>query len=1336
MAPQAPDRKRRRGSRALRRGLQAGLVLLVLVVATIALAIVALSSESTTRWLGHEVEARSGGALSIERLRGTLMGGIAFDRLVWVGATSTTTLDGVAADWSWRPLLNLDVHSLKIARIEQRATASGDDTPSAPPSTLVVPVGIGIEIESLAIDRIEIASATATTVVESVQARASIGAMHRIELASARVEGVSVSGTASLGARAPFPLEANAVVQSESRPQFESLAATAKGSLSRLVIDGSLRLPAASTAAPVALALRVAPFAKAPLQQVEVHAPRLPLRSLLQLPIDATLALDATLEDDGHQGLRGPVSIVNATPGTLDAKRVPVASLQATIDVAAGMLAVDRLRLRLSRDGHTEDGHVEGRASIEDGDRLSIAVDLDIAQVDAQAFSAQLLPSRIDGAVRATNRGDTTTLEASLQGQGLMLDGRARLDGRLLSVERSVLRLGTTPGAGELELSGSYALDAPHRFDLSMLARRFEPSVLMTKVAPAKGAAPDLHGLRWTDTRLDGRIAANGAGPDARGDVDATVEFAFKGSRFANMQVDANGHGGVARKAGQWRVFDANVAIQFDENRLTARGGFGAPDRPLTLVLALAAPRLDRLRALAGTPLRGALNLDATVAGMLENPVIGATFELRGLAVATSLAIDHAVGSVSMAHRRVQAQLQAGPVRFGSTPVDRIALDANGTLDDHVVALEAGGTTAADLLHLRAELAGAWIPESPATGRSAAVAAHWRGQLRSLSNAGRVDLALQSPAALELSTELQRFGPARLRVGGGSASIDSLEHRGDALRGAGSLEGIPARSLALLLPRLDQAANTLTVGGRWRLDVGDRVDAHVELAREGGDLVLGADGKGPLGLSRLGATLDVDADAVRVRFGVTAARLGTADATLATTLSKRDGSFGIAGETPFVYTAKGEFASLGWLALLIDTPVSAEGRIAVDLSRDGPLAAPHLRGQLSGRSLVLRSFDPAGELRDGHFRIDIDQDSFTLADFGFAGRGGGTLTGSGRVALTNESGSAGASGPRPPAADGSLEFRLDRLDALSDPSYHLVTSGDIKLGFSREVLDVSGEVDVDSARITTGDSLAPSLGADVVVTRGAVDDDTVAKPGTTPLPVSVDLKVNLGRDFEVTGFGGDASLRGSMAFSARRGTPLRSVGTINVRKGRYYAYGQSLNIDRGSATFNGPLDDATISFLATRPNLPTDVEVGVEVSGTVREPRIKLVSTPDMSQTEKLSWLVLGRGLDNASGADLQLIGIAASALLGGSNSTPLGSRLGSRLGLDQVDVRSDATTQQTIVSVGKRLSDRLLLTFEQSVQGTSTLAKLRYQAGKRWSIQSTTGSEQAIDVFYTFSFD
>jgi translocation and assembly module TamB len=57
-------------------------------------------------------------------------------------------------------------------------------------------------------------------------------------------------------------------------------------------------------------------------------------------------------------------------------------------------------------------------------------------------------------------------------------------------------------------------------------------------------------------------------------------------------------------------------------------------------------------------------------------------------------------------------------------------------------------------------------------------------------------------------------------------------------------------------------------------------------------------------------------------------------------------------------------------------------------------------------------------------------------------------------------------------------------------------------------------------------------------------------------------------------------------------------------------------------------------------------------------------------------------------------------------------------------------------VSIGKRLSDRLYLTFEQGLATARTLVTLEYLLGRGFRARASGGQDSSVGVFYTRSFD
>jgi translocation and assembly module TamB len=69
--------------------------------------------------------------------------------------------------------------------------------------------------------------------------------------------------------------------------------------------------------------------------------------------------------------------------------------------------------------------------------------------------------------------------------------------------------------------------------------------------------------------------------------------------------------------------------------------------------------------------------------------------------------------------------------------------------------------------------------------------------------------------------------------------------------------------------------------------------------------------------------------------------------------------------------------------------------------------------------------------------------------------------------------------------------------------------------------------------------------------------------------------------------------------------------------------------------------------------------------------------------------------------------------------------------------VRGDSTTLGgEIVTIGKRLSDELTLSYEQATTGTSNVVQLSYRLTQRLSVIGRAGTDNALDLVYSFAFD
>jgi translocation and assembly module TamB len=186
-------------------------------------------------------------------------------------------------------------------------------------------------------------------------------------------------------------------------------------------------------------------------------------------------------------------------------------------------------------------------------------------------------------------------------------------------------------------------------------------------------------------------------------------------------------------------------------------------------------------------------------------------------------------------------------------------------------------------------------------------------------------------------------------------------------------------------------------------------------------------------------------------------------------------------------------------------------------------------------------------------------------------------------------------------------------------------------------------------------------------------------------------------------------------------------GTASIEEGTFSAYGQELEIERGDLLFAGPPDNPALDVRATR-----EVEgaiVGLALTGTLREPRSEVFSTPALSESEALARLVTGRSLESAGPQDAEAIERAAIGL-GIRRALPALERIGENLGLDELGVESAGDESGAIVA-GRQLGEDVYLRYKYGLFDDFAGLELIYRITERFRLRTETGTSQSIDLVY-----
>jgi translocation and assembly module TamB len=386
------------------------------------------------------------------------------------------------------------------------------------------------------------------------------------------------------------------------------------------------------------------------------------------------------------------------------------------------------------------------------------------------------------------------------------------------------------------------------------------------------------------------------------------------------------------------------------------------------------------------------------------------------------------------------------------------------------------------------------------------------------------------------------------------------------------------------------------------------------------------------------------------------------------------------------------------------------------------VGAPQLRGEAQGRELSARNVLQGVGVSDGTLDALLEGDAVRVQRLSFKG-GDGSLSMSGEGSL----------GESPSA---KLQLAAEHFRLLGRIDRRVVVSGNARLQLQRDALQLDGKFNVDEGLIDFSKTTAPSLDHDVSVVRAASAPANGSREAreqgpATPAPLrnaQVNLGVSLGDKLHIRGHGLDTLLRGELNLSTPGGRPALN-GTVRTASGSYVAYAQKLVIERGELVFTGAAENPRLDILAIRPNL--DVRVGVAVTGLLSSLRVRLYSDPEMADIDKLSWLMLGRPSEGLGRNDTALVQRAAVALLAGEEQGPTDQLL-NQLGLTDFSVRqSDSETRETIVSLGRQLSQRWYVGYERSVNTTTGTWQLIYRIAQRFTVRAQSGGDNSLDFIW-----
>lgn len=1376
-----PVRRRARGWRIAAK-LLAGLCVLALLLATLGWVWAGRSTSLATtlaqvaRWLpaGQSLESRD--------VSGSLRGGGKMGWLRWSSPSLAVEVTDARIGWSLAPLLQRTVKlgEVQAARVRITSTPQPDTPPTPPLEQLELPVRVDLPFK---IDQLEWVGPPA------VQAQALAGryhydgTQHHLDINSVDLAQGHYSATATLDGRAPMALQArldgqvSTTAPGSALPLEMSAHASVQGTLAtaaaRLQMQAQLRPqtlaeapaiapPVAQPAsAPTGRATRAAPSAatpSAPAMQADASATLMPwapqplvearvqLRALNLAAIwpqaPATQLYGSVQAGPDGEGWRIAAQLRNDLAGPWDLQRLPLTLLDASAQYdgtqwrfPAAQVQSGSGRITLQGSYSPAEHALEGAAQVQN---LSPA-----------ALHSQLDATPIAGQLRAQSQSDGVHFSADLQA--------AR--GRASSSKVQPLRIESMRATGQWQAP----LLTLHSVDITALQAQLRGQnieVTLNDAAAARGTLALT--VPGATAHASGQLAPTSGAGELRASVAAAERTQAWLQSLPGLAPALQGvavQGQVQLKA-QWQ------------------GGWQS--------------LLQQVQAATGTaPSRPAASATASAA-----PSSKTTFSLQATLDAPQLAIAlpaTAKGTVPTHVQLSELHAQLG----GYLAQARLSLNGQARVNDHSLRLQTDitgglGTVSAAATQWRARIAALQLQwkdsqrPGPWTLQLAQPLDLTLQQSHSASARGARHTVQASAGQATLTgpvtgTPQLRWQPLQLEQS--VAGALRLQTRGE-------LSGLPMAWVDALAPagqaplaELGLAGN-LVLDGQWDVNAADTLRASTTLQRASGDVRVltgepatvttvrssGTNPKAaatvttqapgaPAGLRQAVLQLDAEGEQLRARLLWDSERAGHIDASASTRLARQDGGWAWPTDAPVAARVRAHLPDLGLWSALAPPGWRVNGTLDADATLSGSRNTPRWQGSLGADQVTVRSLLDGVDLQDGRLRATLRGERLDITELSLrGGRGsnariagysgnltpapsdGGTLTGSGSITWGGTPNSAAGSGIRM-----DINTQARALQVLVRADRQVSVSGQLSAKLDQGQLTLRGKLTADRATLLLPEASAPQLGSDVVVRSAAIDKanaEKAARAGTaaaraqTAKPPDIAVTFNLGRDFALQGHGITTRLTGELDIrsSPVAGAPPRVTGEVHTEQGRYRAWGQVLDVETGLARFNGPYNNPALDILAIRPNI--SVRAGVQVTGSAQAPRVRLYADPDLPDAEKLAWVITGHNAA-AGGAEAALLQQAALTLLGSRGNNTDGLARG--LGLDEIGFKgpeSGSNANGAAITLGKRLSSKLYVTYEQSLSGAIGAIYIFYDLSRRLTLRGQTGTQSAVDIIYTVRHD
>jgi len=916
-----------------------------------------------------------------------------------------------------------------------------------------------------------------------------------------------------------------------------------------------------------------------------------------------------------------------------------------------------------------------------------------------------LLAGRATLSAAVTKRGEETLVrDLAVTGGNLRATGEATLRGKVLTsrFDATIADLAPLGVAVGTPLEGAARVEATATGPTDNLAARatltsdgmkvqtqqFGPTRL---VADMKGLPDNIRGRVDGDASVEGRPLKLGADISKQGD----------NLRLADLGLSL----GANRIAG---AIEANLAAP------TATGQLRAD-----------LPDLAPLAALAGQAVEGrataTIKLDApkgkqSVALDMNAQQIARTLPTGDRQSLGRLTVTGRVEDATSPKPRVDLRAEARDARLPDGRLDGITATLAGPLSDARFAFNTTGEIGKPL---RLDAAGTLARTEAATS---VTLTRFEGRYdgTGLSQQGRATFT-QGADGVKVQG---------LRLVSGNARITADGQLGQkAVQAKAEIARLPLSLVRMIDPTLPlhgEINGNLTLGGSPQDPRGD-----LRLAMTG----LGVEERPPSRDEELNARLEGTWRGGRVASTLRAeGRTGALDLTarLEGPLVMRDGAPAVPDEGPISGQVRGalDMAALNDFLAASGDRLAGGMRVALDIG--GTAGDPRLAGSVGIDKGRYENHKLGTIVENIQARLEGSPEGLVIRQFTGATPKGGTLEAGGAIRID------------PSWGDRQIEvtFKANNAKVVQIDEAQAWADADLSLRGSFQTMLLDGRVRLRKAYISFPEKLPAAVAElEVVEVRNGIpidDEKTMVAMARKQQPaaariINLRLEAVAANQIYVQGRGLDAEFKADLDIGGTTDDP-QITGAVDLVKGTLSALGQTFELERAKATFQGGTDPTLdISARAER----GDFTAIVNVTGRPSDPKLQLSSEPAVPEDEILARLLFDRSVGELSALEALQLAQSAAQLAGVGGSGPgIMDKVKRGLGVDRLEFKGSENGEGPgTVAAGRYIGRNLYVGVENELGTGQSKVTGEYEATDTIKLRGAVGRDSEVGVQFEWDY-